>query len=27
VLAEPVLCVKATAVAVVPVDKQRVNRK
>jgi hypothetical protein len=27
VLAEPVLCVKATAVAVVPVAKQRVARK
>jgi len=27
VLLDPVLCVKATAVAVVPVDKQRVNRK
>jgi hypothetical protein len=27
VLAEPVLCVKATAVAVVPAQKQRVTRK
>ena len=27
VLPEPVLCVKATAIAVVPLDKQRMNKK